>query len=174
MARRPVRLLRPAHPVPPDRGPASQELQNRGVRRRAGDHRQGRARRAGAGRARRASAVPPLPLVGRSGRPRDRHDGRREPAPLRVRGPAGPGSARREPAPPGARGGGSPLDGHEQRGIPGFIDRHHGGGPALADLDLSRGLHAAVPDAQFPVHHHAHHARRRRGARGGPRGARGG
>ena len=64
-----VRLVRPVHSLPAAHRAAPGELSHRGVRRRARDHRQGRARHAPDGRARGAYPLRSLPAVGRSGRP---------------------------------------------------------------------------------------------------------
>ena len=92
---------------------------DRGVRRRARDHCQGRARHAAHGRARGAHPVHPLPPVGGPGRPGRLHRWTRATRRRRIfEAVRALTAARGAAAPAGAGLRGPALDRHEQRGVP--------------------------------------------------------
>ena len=124
LARGTMRLVRPGDPVPARRRPAPAQLRHRRARRRARDHRQGRARHAADGRARRADPVRPLPARRGPRRSERRGHGRRRARRKRILEAVRALSLRRGAPPPARpRLRGPALDRREHRGVPdGLMD----------------------------------------------------
>ena len=172
MARGRVHLVRPIDPVPAADRSAPRELRHRGVRRRARDHRQDRARDAPDGRAGGAHPLHPLHALRGSRGSGDPRDGCLGATTENLRcgqcavTPWGGAAAARA----GLRG--PALGRHEQRGVPGLPDGFGGRRAADAGADVPNRLHAAVRGPELPHGDDASQPLRGRSARDGASGPR--